>query len=152
MFSIRRVEDAATVVAGSGLFDNPVTGDAARGFLDRPGHHLLMAFEDDQPRQPLGFVSGVETSHPDKGTELFLYELSVAASARGRGIGTALVAALRELAQERDCYGMWVATAHDNEAAQRAYRRAGATDDGSFAMLTWTFQSADEDIGPLAAD
>ena len=26
---------------------------------------------------PVGMVTGVETTHPDKGTEMFLYELSV---------------------------------------------------------------------------
>jgi hypothetical protein len=30
-----------------------------------------------------GFVSGVEMSHPDKGTEMFLYELSVAEENEG---------------------------------------------------------------------
>jgi ribosomal protein S18 acetylase RimI-like enzyme len=53
----------------------------------------------------------------------------------GRGIGAALVTALRELAYQGGCYGLWAATDHDNEAAQRTYRAAGATDDGSFAML-----------------
>ena len=32
-------------------------------------------------------VSGVETTHPDKGTEMFLYELGVAALATYRGTG-----------------------------------------------------------------
>ncbi len=32
-------------------------------------------------------VSGVELTHPDKGTEMFLYELGVAERFRGRGIG-----------------------------------------------------------------
>jgi ribosomal protein S18 acetylase RimI-like enzyme len=41
----------------------------------------------------LGFVSGIETTHPDKGTEMFLYELSVEEEARRRGVGTKLVQA-----------------------------------------------------------
>lgn len=48
-----------------------------------------------------GFVSGVETTHPDKGTEMFLYELSVHPDHRGRGVATALVAALEALARAR---------------------------------------------------
>ena len=39
----------------------------------------------------MGFVSGVEVTHPDKGTEMFLYELAVDEPFRRRGIGRALV-------------------------------------------------------------
>ena len=45
-------------------------------------------------------MSGVETMHPDKGTEMFLYELDVAEGPR-QGVGRALVAALADLARER---------------------------------------------------
>jgi ribosomal protein S18 acetylase RimI-like enzyme len=75
---------------------------------------------------PVGFVTGVETTHPDKGTEMFLYELGVDEAARRRGVGTALVEALATLARERGCYGMWTGTETDNVAAQRTYERAGA--------------------------
>ena len=45
-------------------------------------------------------VTGVETTHPDKGTEMFLYELAVDEAARDRGVGRALVAALADLARD----------------------------------------------------
>jgi hypothetical protein len=32
--------------------------------------------------RPVGMVTGVETTHPDKGTEMFLYELAVDETAR----------------------------------------------------------------------
>ena len=57
-----------------------------------PDHHLCIAYDDSD--QPVGFVSGVETTHPDKGTEMFLYELGVDDRADGKGIGRALVEAL----------------------------------------------------------
>jgi ribosomal protein S18 acetylase RimI-like enzyme len=44
-------------------------------------------------------VTGVEMTHPDKGTEMFLYELGVADEHQGRGIGRALVSALADLAR-----------------------------------------------------
>jgi ribosomal protein S18 acetylase RimI-like enzyme len=90
-------------------------------------------------RSPAGFVSGVETSHPDKGTEMFLYELAVEEAHRGRGIGTTLVAALRERAQQRGCTGMWVLTDADNAAALGAYRAAGAGEPTPHVMLEWTW-------------
>ena len=64
-------------------------------------------------------MSGVETTHPDKGTEMFLYELSVHPDHRNRGVGRALVSALAELARARGCYGMWVGTEPDNTARAR---------------------------------
>jgi ribosomal protein S18 acetylase RimI-like enzyme len=103
-------------------------------FLVRPGHHVLLAFDGDVP---VGFVSGVELTHPDKGTEMFLYELAVDAGFRRRGIGTALVAALRELAAGLRCRAMWVLTDSDNEAAMRTYRAAGANGQTTSVMLEW---------------
>ena len=46
--------------------------------------------------RPVGMISGVETTHPDKGTEMFLYELGVDEDARRRGVATALVNALAD--------------------------------------------------------
>jgi ribosomal protein S18 acetylase RimI-like enzyme len=109
-----------------------------RRFLDDPLHHLVIAVEDGLP---IGFVSGVELTHPDKGTEMFLYELAVDESHRRRGTGTALVTALRELARERGCYDMWVLTDEDNEAALRTYRKAGSAESSTHVMLTWPLTS-----------
>jgi aminoglycoside 3-N-acetyltransferase I len=117
--------DEELVHAAAGLFDDPPKADATRRFLGEPTHHLLVAY-DDRAR-PLGFVTGVETTHPDKGTEMFLYELGVDEPARRRGVGRGLVQALLALARERGCYGMWVATDTANEAATATYRGAGAT-------------------------
>jgi aminoglycoside 3-N-acetyltransferase I len=124
---IRRVgpADEDAVHAAAVLFDRGLDRDATRRFLDEPTHHLLIAY--DAGGRPLGFVSGVETTHPDKGTEMFLYELGVAEPARRRGAGSALVRALAALARERGCYGMWVATDPANDAAMATYRRAGGT-------------------------
>jgi ribosomal protein S18 acetylase RimI-like enzyme len=113
------------VLAAAALFDRPPLADATRRFLSEPTHHLLLAWLDGEG-EAVGFVSGVETTHPDKGTEMFLYELGVAERARGGGVGRALCAALADLARERGCYGMWTATEPDNVAARRTYASAGA--------------------------
>ena len=127
-------DDVDVLVAAGHLFDHPVRPDWAERFLSQPDHHLCVAYLDGRPA---GFVSGVETTHPDKGTEMFLYELGVDEWARGRGIGRALVAALRELARERGCYGMWVLTDADNAAALATYSSAGAGQRSDHVMLSW---------------
>jgi aminoglycoside 3-N-acetyltransferase I len=136
---IRRLgpDEVDVVIAASSLFDRPAEAEATGRFLAAPDHHLLLAFAGDRA---IGFVSGVEMTHPDKGTEMFLYELAVDEAARGRGVGAALVAALRELATDRGCHGMWVLTDADNEAAIRTYRRAGAAAPTTHVMLDWTFR------------
>ena len=85
----------------------------------------------------VGFVSGVETTHPDKGTEMFLYELAVAEDARNRGVGRSLVAALADIARERGCYGMWVLTDDDNPAAVKAYEAAGGHQEPLTRLIAW---------------
>ncbi|GAB3268004.1 GNAT family N-acetyltransferase [Sinomonas notoginsengisoli] len=116
--------DAARLVAASDLFDHPVADSGAREFLAKPGHHLLLA--EDADGRAVGFVSGVETSHPDKGTEMFLYELAVAPDWRRRGVASHLVNALAEIARELGCYGMWTGTEPGNEAALATYLSTGA--------------------------
>jgi ribosomal protein S18 acetylase RimI-like enzyme len=124
------------IVAVDRLFDGPAGPEVAARFAQLHGHHLLVAFEEDAPA---GFVTGVEMTHPDKGTEMFLYELGVDEPFRGRGVATALVAALADRARGRGCYGMWVLTDADNTAALRAYQAAGAGDPDAEMMLSWTF-------------
>jgi ribosomal-protein-alanine N-acetyltransferase len=136
MTEIRRITQPADVHAAGELFDGPARGEATRRFLDEPGHHLFLAYDGDVP---VGMVTGVETTHPDKGTEMFLYELSVAESHQGRGIGRALVTALANLAKDHGCYGMFVFTDEDNDAALGTYRSAGATQESNHVMLSWDF-------------
>ncbi|MFC1418298.1 GNAT family N-acetyltransferase [Streptacidiphilus cavernicola] len=134
MAEIRRAVTVAELVAAEHLYDGPARREAAERFLASPDHHLLIAYQE---RRPVGFVSGVELTHPDKETEMFLYELAVDPEHQRRGTGRALVAALAELAWERGLYGMWVLTDRANTAALATYRSAGAELDEDCVMLTW---------------
>jgi ribosomal protein S18 acetylase RimI-like enzyme len=129
--------DEQAVLDAGGLFDGAPDPDTTRRFLGEPSHHLLIAYDADGT--PLGFVSGVETTHPDKGTEMFLYELGVDEPARGRGVGRALVEALVALAGERGCYGMWTGTEASNAAALATYAAAGASASEGTVVLDWKF-------------
>lgn len=131
-----RTGDVSLVHRAALLFDEAPRDDSIERFLGSDDHHLLLALDGDEP---VGFVTGVELTHPDKGVEMFLYELAVDERARRRGIGRALVEALADLARERGCRGMWVLTDEDNVAAVATYRRAGATKDDRELLLEWTF-------------
>ncbi|MGW7056880.1 GNAT family N-acetyltransferase [Streptomyces sp. NPDC054887] len=133
---VRRATTVAELIAAQHLYDGPARPEWAERFLASPGHVMLVAYVGGEPA---GMVSGVEMTHPDKGTEMCLYELSVDEPFRRRGIGRVLTRALAECARERGCYGMWVGAERDNDAALATYRSAHARDDGDFTMLTWPF-------------
>jgi ribosomal protein S18 acetylase RimI-like enzyme len=128
--------DDALVHAASHLFDGPARPNATAAFLADERHHLLVAYEG---LQPVGFVSGVEVTHPDKGTEMFLYELAVNEAYRRRGIGRDLVERLAAVARRTGCYGMWVVTDHDNEAARATYEGTDAVPETGQVVEVWTF-------------
>ena len=128
--------DADEVLEAAVLFDEPPTTEWTERFLSEGGHHLCIAYDSGAPA---GFVSGVEMVHPDKGMEMFLYELGVDDAFRGKGIGRTLVEALATKARERGCYGMWVLTDADNEAALATYTRAGGGEPDPQVMLEWRF-------------
>lgn len=130
--------DVDDVVAAGEVFDHAPRPDWAARFLAEPTHHLCIAYEDGEAA---GFVSGVETTHPDKGTEMFLYELGVREGSRRRGIGRALVDALGDLARQRGCRGMWVLTDDDNDAALATYRAVGAGAPSPQVMLDWDLRA-----------
>jgi ribosomal protein S18 acetylase RimI-like enzyme len=137
---IERATTADAVGAAAALFDHGLRADAVERFLTDERHHLLIAYRDDEAA---GFVSGVEMTHPDKGTEMFLYELAVDEGLRSRGIGRALVTALADLARERGCYGMWVLTDDGNPAALRAYAAAGGVrEQPDSVLLAWEFPAS----------
>jgi ribosomal protein S18 acetylase RimI-like enzyme len=135
---IRRLQpgDEDLVVEAGGLFDHAPLPYAVAKFLAADGHHLLVAYEDGVAA---GFASGVELTHPDKGTEMFLYELAVDHVYRRRGIAKALVERLAELAQDRGCYGMWALTDDDSAAALATYRSAGAEVTEHPVLFAWEF-------------
>lgn len=76
--------DDDAVVAISYLFDDDARIDATGRFVTSPGRHLLVAYEN---AVAVGFVTGVEMTHADKGTDMFLYEIGVNESARNEAAG-----------------------------------------------------------------
>ena len=128
--------DDDRVNAAAHLFDSAPQAKAVARFLADSTHHLLIAYSAEVAA---GFVSGVEVTHPDKGTEMFLYELAVDTAHRHHGIGTALVRALADLARKQGCYGMWVLVDDENAAAAATYRKADGDVESQPLMFSWRF-------------
>jgi GNAT superfamily N-acetyltransferase len=101
-------------------------------FGPRPGAEVLIAEDPD----PVGFALFFTSYSTFLGKPgLYLEDLFVRPTARGRGIGLALMAALAKLAVERD-YGRFEWSVLDwNEPALGFYRKLGAV-----PMETWTVQ------------
>jgi aminoglycoside 6'-N-acetyltransferase I len=130
------------------VFDDPIDAARADEFLADPRHHLAVAVEDGWV---VGFVSAVHYVHPDKPRpELFINEIGVAATHRGRGLGTQLLRAVFAVAQRLGCAEAWVGTDRANTAAMRLYAAAGATEPPTDHVM-FTFK-LDAGTAPPAPD
>ena len=65
-----------------------------------------------------------------------LNDLFVNSTARGQGVGEALMQAARDLAVDTAAAEIFLQTARDNESAQRLYRRLGYQRDDEFLVYT----------------
>lgn len=108
--------------------------------LADPWTLMLVAFDDERP---IGFVLAYELlrRHGDPAM-LFVYEVEVADSHQRRGIASAMLAQLAELARERGIRTGFVLTEPDNGPANALYRSAGAATDS--VTVEWTFSYTDE--------
>jgi ribosomal protein S18 acetylase RimI-like enzyme len=126
--------DVGRVLAAGHLFDDPPTVDRVEALLRREGHHLLFASVDGVDA---GFAVGVEVLHADRASEMYLDELGTDEAFRRRGVALALLDALRQLAIEYGCDGIWAAVVPDNEPALAMYERAGAADPEPSVIVAW---------------
>ena len=126
--------DTAALVRASHLFDHDVREEWADEFLGQPNHHVCIA---DVDGTPAGFVTGVEITHPDKGTEMLLYELGVDEEFRRRGIASDLCRALSDRARERGCRGVWVPVDHDDAPALATYRSLAPDSEDPTVIIEW---------------
>lgn len=108
------------------VFDHQLRAELVREFLEDPRHHLAVALDGDRV---VGMASAVHYVHPDKPAELWINEVGVAETARGRGIGSRLVGALLDHGRSMGCREAWVLTEPDNEAARRLYSSRGGTEE-----------------------
>jgi ribosomal protein S18 acetylase RimI-like enzyme len=108
--------------------------------LADPRTLMLVAFDAERP---VGFVLAhvLPRRHGDR-AELFVYEVDVAESHRRRGIASALLERLGELARERGVRAGFVLTEPDNGPANALYRDAGGATEA--VVVQWEFSYADD--------
>ncbi|WP_161470962.1 GNAT family N-acetyltransferase [Tropicimonas marinistellae] len=124
----------ASQLLGADVFDNAVDDLQLATFLDDPGHELVFATVRDKV---VGFASGNVLLHPDKQPAFFINEVGVNADMRRRGIGTSLCECLIEIARDRGCKGIWLATEMENEAARALYRGIGGRETEHIVVYDW---------------
>jgi ribosomal protein S18 acetylase RimI-like enzyme len=118
--------------SATGVFDNPVKASLATEFLNDPRHHLVVAIDAGQV---IGFVSAVHYVHPDKAAELWINEVSVAATHQNRSIGRQMLQNMLGLGRELGCKCAWVLTDRANAPAMRLYAAAGGVEEPTPSVL-----------------
>lgn len=100
------------------------------GFGDNPLFGLLMA--EDERGEVLGMSFYYFRYSTWKGKRLYLEDLIVTESARGQGVGKALLQATIEKARETNCTGLMWQVLDWNEPAIEFYKRFGVRMEGEW--------------------
>lgn len=130
-------DDAVLQRVAPEVFDGPVNPEWTAEFLADPRHHLAVALDGELV---IGMASAVHYLHPDKAPQLWINEVAVTPTHRGRGIGRLLIEALLDLARTLECTEAWVLTDDaSNRGAHTLYSALGgqATPNGSVTMYTF---------------
>jgi len=107
--------------------------DSLRAFLGNPANYLLIA---EAGGEVGGFLMAYRLERADReASQMFVYELGVAAPWRGRGLATALVEGITALARAEGMFEAFVLTSRGNEPARRLYERTGGRVEDDAAVL-----------------
>jgi aminoglycoside 6'-N-acetyltransferase I len=106
------------------VFDNRVEAKWTRRFFDAPNHHIVVAIDDGIV---VGMTTAVDYVHPDKAPQLWINEVGVGTSHRGRGIAKQMLERMLALGRHLECTEAWLGTEETNEPARRLYVSAGGS-------------------------
>lgn len=94
-----------------------------RAFLEDEDSYLLLAFIDDYP---VGMLTAfVHRKTDERGQDMYVDEVETKSEYRKQGVGKALMYHMIELAKQRGCSELWLATEGDNDAANALYKNLG---------------------------
>lgn len=109
---------------------SPITGEYVLEYLAFPGSHVLLAEEDGRVAGLLSYSVRPNLYHA--ANSALIEELVVRQSARGRGVGSALLSELLRRLPALGCAEVSVTTMPDNDGAIRFYRSHGLVDQAVF--------------------
>ena len=102
-------------------------------FLRNPANYLLVA---EQENEAAGYLLAYRLERADReASQMFVYEVGVAPAWRGRGLASALMEKIKELARAEGMFEAFVLTSRSNDAARRLYTRTGGVVEDDAAML-----------------
>lgn len=102
-------------------------------FLSNPANHLLVA---EHENAAVGFLLAYRLERADReASQMFVYEVGVAPAWRGRGLASALMEKIKDLARAEGMFEAFVLTNRSNDAARRLYARTGGVVEDDSAML-----------------
>ena len=134
---LRRDDEPLLANVAAGVFDQTVDMHLTKEFLGDSRHHLAVAVEDGLV---VGMASAVHYVHPDKPPQLWINEISVAPTHRGRGLGKALLAGVLGVGRALGCSEAWVLADRPNLAAMRLYAALGGREcPNTQVMFTFPF-------------
>ena len=102
-------------------------------FLRNPSNYLLVAEQDGEA---VGFLTAYRLERADReASQMFVYEVEVAPAWRGRGLASALMEKIKDLARAEGMFEAFVLTSRGNDAARRLYTRTGGVVEDDSAIL-----------------
>ena len=107
--------------------ESPPDDDYCRSLLADPGVILIAAIADGRV---VGGLGGYRLRKFEQArSEIYIYDLAVAADSRRLGIATALIEAVRQVARETDCWVIFVQGEEQDEPAIALYRKLGVSEE-----------------------
>ena len=107
--------------------------DSLETFLRNRANYLLVAEHDGEP---IGFLLAYRLERADReADQMFVYEVEVTEAWRGRGLASALMEKIKDLARAEKMFEAFVLTSRHNDAARRLYARTGAVVEDDSAIL-----------------
>jgi ribosomal protein S18 acetylase RimI-like enzyme len=105
------------------VLDASVDPDWLAGFLEDPGHIIIVARVDEVV---VGQLAAIIHHHPDRPPDLYIDDLAVTPALRRQGIAQRLLDDAMVLGAQLGCAQAWIVTETDNAPARALYEGRNA--------------------------